>query len=324
MIALIRLYLSRQASSLPRYLLEAAVTTLCGRIPTLVGVGLRAVVYRAILRFDGMAAIETGVRLRFADRIRLGGGSYLDQGVYLHACPGGIAIGPRTHVMHHAVLHVYNFRDLPQAGITIGADSLIGELCVLRGQGGITIGDRVYFAPLVQVLAVNHVYDDPTRPFTEQGITAEGIAIEDDVWVGAGAVITDGVRIGRGAVVAAGAVVTADVPAHSVVGGVPARVLRDIAADAARGAVRSGRPATVYHVNGVQDSVNGAGDCVNDADGHMTGGLAKIRPAEAREVGAREVGAKNFSPLRPGGNRTEPMIGANGSACAVTISDEEA
>jgi acetyltransferase-like isoleucine patch superfamily enzyme len=62
----------------------------------------------------------------------------------------------------------------------------------------------------------------------EQGITAEGIVIEDDVWIGSGAVITDGVRVGKGAVVAAGAVVTRDVPPHTVVGGVPARVLREI------------------------------------------------------------------------------------------------
>ena len=130
--------------------------------------------------------------------------------------------------MHGAVLHVYNFRDLPHAFIRIGRDSLIGELNVLRGQGGITIGDRVYTAPLVQLLAVNHVYDDPTRPMVEQGITAQGITVEDDVWIGAGAIITDSVTIGRGAVVAAGAVVTADVPPHTVAGGIPARVLKTI------------------------------------------------------------------------------------------------
>jgi acetyltransferase-like isoleucine patch superfamily enzyme len=68
----------------------------------------------------------------------------------------------------------------------------------------------------------------------DQGITAEGIVIEDDVWLGAGAIITDGVRVGRGAVVAAGAVVTQDVPPHTVVGGVPARVIKAIEKDEAR------------------------------------------------------------------------------------------
>jgi acetyltransferase-like isoleucine patch superfamily enzyme len=160
----------------------------------------------------------------------------------LHACPGGITVGENSYVMHGAVLHVYNFRELPHAFIRIGRDSLIGELNVLRGQGGITIGDRVYTAPLVQMLAVNHIFADPTRPIVEQGITAEGIVIEDDVWVGAGAIITDGVTIGRGAVVAAGAVVTSDVPAHTVVGGIPARVLKQIDGESA------GQPAAqVYY-----------------------------------------------------------------------------
>jgi acetyltransferase-like isoleucine patch superfamily enzyme len=207
---------------------EQGLFLLIGWMPTILGIGLRAILYRLILHMDGIAAIENGVRLRFADQIRLGRGAYLDERTYLHATPGGITIGENTFVMHGAVLHVYNFRDLPHAFIRIGNNSLIGELNVLRGQGGITIGDRVYTAPLVQMLAVNHVYDDPARPIVEQGITARGITIGDDAWIGAGAIITDGVTVGRGSVVAAGAVVTADVPPHTVVGGIPARVLKTI------------------------------------------------------------------------------------------------
>ena len=226
--AQLRLYLSRQADSVPRYALEQALQLLAGWIPTLLGIGVRGALYRLMLRMDGWAAIERGVRLRFASRIRLGHGAYLDEGVYIHACPNGVEIGAGTLVMHGAVLHVYNFRDLPHAGIRIGRDGLISEYTVIRGQGGVTIGDRVYTSPMTQIIAVNHVFDDADRPFVEQGITAEGIVIEDDVWLGSGAVITDGVRIGRGAVVAAGAVVTADVPPHTVVGGVPARVMREV------------------------------------------------------------------------------------------------
>jgi acetyltransferase-like isoleucine patch superfamily enzyme len=226
----LRLYIHRQAAGLGRYILEQGVTSLVGWVPTVIGIALRAVLYRLILHMDGLAAIENRVRLRYASLIRLGDGVYLDEGVYLHACPNGIEIGPGTFIMHGSVLHVYNFRGIPHAGIRIGRDSLIGEFNVLRGQGGIAIGDRVYTAPLVQILAVNHVYHDPNRPMADQGITAEGIVVEDDVWIGAGAIITDGVRIGKGAVVAAGAVVTQDVPPHTVVGGVPARVLKTIAA----------------------------------------------------------------------------------------------
>ena len=224
----IKLYLHRQASSAFRYFYEQTFFFFFGWIPTIVGIAVRGLLYRLLLRIDGTAAIENNVRIRFANQIRLGDGVYLDQATYLHACPQGIEIGSRTLVMHGAVLHVYNFRDLPHAGIKIGRDSLIGEYSVIRGQGGVSIGDRVYTSPFTQILAVNHIFEDPNRPFVDQGISAEGITIEDDVWLGAGAIVTDGVRIGKGAVVAAGAVVTKDVAPHTVVGGIPAKPMKVI------------------------------------------------------------------------------------------------
>lgn len=236
------LYVYRQASSIKRYFLEQLLFFLIGWIPTVIGLGLRAFFYRVILKINGWVAIEKGVRLRFADNIRLNHGVYLDEGVYLHASPNGIEIDQNTLVMHGAVLHVYNFRDIPHAGIRIGQDSLIGEYTVIRGQGGVTIGNRVYTSPFTQIIAVNHRFEDPGRSFTEQGITAEGITIEDDVWIGAGAVVTDGVRIGKGAVVAAGAVVTKDVPAHTVVAGVPAKIVKEI-----DGNPKTGKALTVFH-----------------------------------------------------------------------------
>ena len=226
--AQIRLYISRQASSSFRYFFEQFITFLLGWIPTIIGIGIRAIFYPMILHMEGFAAIEKNVRLRYSDHIRLGHGSYLDEGVYIHACPAGVVIGNNTLIMHGSVLHVYNFRKLPNSGIKIGENSLIGEYTVIRGQGGVSIGDRVYTSPMTQLIAVNHVFDDPNRPFIEQGITARGIVIEDDVWLGSNVVITDGVRIGKGAVVAAGAVVTQDVPPHTVAAGVPARIVRAI------------------------------------------------------------------------------------------------
>ncbi|WP_298817360.1 acyltransferase [Chloroflexus sp.] len=227
----LQLYLSRQASSLPRYIAEQVIQSLIGWMPGLVGIGLRAIAYRAIVRMEGIAAIEDGVRIRFADNVRLGSGVYLDHGVYLHACPGGITIGAESMVMKNAILHVYNFRNLPHSHITIGQRSLIGESCILRGQGGITIGNDVYLGTLVQVLAVNHVFHDTTRPISAQGITAQGISIGDGSWIGSGAIILDGVKIGKNVVIGAGAVVTRDVPDYCIAVGNPARVIRNLRTD---------------------------------------------------------------------------------------------
>lgn len=239
----ILLYIARQADGFGRYLLEQLLFLLCGWLPTVAGIAVRAIAYRPLVTMKGNAAIEKNVRIRFASNITLGNGVYLDENVYLHACPGGIDIGNETLVMHGAILHVYNFRDLPDARIHIGRNSLIGEHTVIRGQGGVTIGDRVYTSPNTQIIAVNHIFDDPNRSFTEQGITAEGITIADDVWIGANAVITDGVHIGQGAVIAAGAVVTKDVAPNTVVGGVPARHLRTI------DGTTTHQDRTIYHIN---------------------------------------------------------------------------
>jgi acetyltransferase-like isoleucine patch superfamily enzyme len=223
-------YVRGQADGWGAYLVQEAMLAAFGWIPSVVGIAARSVAYRAILRMRGRAAIEHGVRLRHTRNITLGDGVYLDHGTYLHATPGGIVIGDGTFVMHGALLHVYNFRDLPHACIRVGTNCIVGEGTVIRGQGGVTIGNHVLIAPNVQILAVEHTYGLVGVPVMHQGIRAAGIAIHDGAWLGAGCIILDGVTIGEGAVIGAGAVVTKDVPAHAVALGVPARIVRDYAA----------------------------------------------------------------------------------------------
>jgi len=220
-------YLRGQSTSLPRYVLEQTLFALLGGLPGIVGIGLRGLAYKLILKAQGIPAIECHARLAQPANIYLGRGVFIDQRVYLHACPDGIRVGDGSFIMHGSVLHVFNFRDLPHAGITIGRKCFIGELNVIRGQGGVKIGDQVYTGSLVQILAVNHVFDDPDVPIMEQGITAQGIVIEDDVWLASGVIVLDGVHIGQGCVVGAGAVVTEDLPPYSIAVGSPARVVRD-------------------------------------------------------------------------------------------------
>lgn len=221
------MYVETRASSVWRYLWNGLVLALFAWIPGLPGLALRAVAYRLILRVRGFPAIERGVRLRRPEDISIGDGVFIDTGVALDAGSGGLAIGDDAAIMSGCTLQVYNHRQLPHAGIRIGRRTFVGEQTLMRGQGGIEIGNDVLFGPRVQVLAVNHVASDPNTLIREQGITAVGIRIEDDCWIGAGAIILDGVTIGRRSCIGAGAVVTQSIPPGEFAAGVPARVVRE-------------------------------------------------------------------------------------------------
>jgi acetyltransferase-like isoleucine patch superfamily enzyme len=108
----------------------------------------------------------------------------------------------------------------------IGDHSYIGPNAVIGAGGPVSIGSHVQFGPNVTLTAENHVFADLSRRIDEQGVSHQGIVIEDDCWIGGRASILDGVRVGRGSVIGAGAVVTRDIPPYSVAAGVPAHVIR--------------------------------------------------------------------------------------------------
>jgi acetyltransferase-like isoleucine patch superfamily enzyme len=94
--------------------------------------------------------------------------------------------------------------------------------------GPVKIGNHVNLAQGITVTALNHTFTNPEKRIDEQGVSTTPVAIGDDIWIGANAVILPGVTIGEHSVVAAGAVVTKDVPPHSLVAGVPARIIKTI------------------------------------------------------------------------------------------------
>ena len=94
--------------------------------------------------------------------------------------------------------------------------------------GPVTIGNHVNLAQGITVTALNHNFSDTNKRIDEQGVSTNPVKIEDDVWIGANAVVLPGVTIGNHCVVAAGAVITKDVPPHSLVAGVPAKVIKQI------------------------------------------------------------------------------------------------
>lgn len=110
--------------------------------------------------------------------------------------------------------------------VVIGDFSRIGIHSTVIGP--VTIGSHVNLAQGITVTALNHNFSSKDKFIDEQGVATSPIVIEDDVWIGANAVILPGVRIGRHSVIAAGAVVNRDVPPYSLAVGVPAQVKRKI------------------------------------------------------------------------------------------------
>jgi acetyltransferase-like isoleucine patch superfamily enzyme len=95
----------------------------------------------------------------------------------------------------------------------------------IDAQGGLKIGNCVMIGPNCVIATIGHGYKRLDIPMVQQPFDLAEIIIEDDVWIGASAVLSPGVRIGKGSIIAAGAVVVKDVPPYSVFGGVPAKLL---------------------------------------------------------------------------------------------------
>ena len=111
--------------------------------------------------------------------------------------------------------------------IKIGDRSSINADCILTAMQSIDIGKDVMLAPRVYVLDVDHRFLDRQTPIPAQGYDVAPVKIGDGVWVGTGVVITKGVTIGEGAIIAANSVVTKDVPSFAIVGGIPARLIKE-------------------------------------------------------------------------------------------------
>jgi len=126
-----------------------------------------------------------------------------------------LELGEQSWIAGHALV---------RGDVSFGSHCTVNAYAMISGK--VRCGDGVRIASHASLVGFNHGYDDPDMPIHLQKHESLGITIEDDVWIGANAVVVDGVNVGRGAVIAAGAVVSRDVPPMAVVGGVPARVLR--------------------------------------------------------------------------------------------------
>ncbi|MBM2829430.1 MAG: Acetyltransferase (isoleucine patch superfamily)-like protein [Gammaproteobacteria bacterium] len=199
---------------------------LCTGMPGLPGLGLRHALYPKIFKhFHRNTYIGRHVTLRCPRQITLEEDVIIDEFAQLIASTKqsqGITIGARSFVRSFAMINA----GPPNGYVHIGRDSGIGQGAILYGNGGLSIGNNVMIAGQCFVVASSHNFDNPTRSISEQGYSAKGITIEDNVWIGAGVKILDGVTIGNGAIVGANAVVTHSIQPNIKVAGVPAREIK--------------------------------------------------------------------------------------------------
>jgi acetyltransferase-like isoleucine patch superfamily enzyme len=109
--------------------------------------------------------------------------------------------------------------------IEIGASTYIGPYCVLYGHGGLAIGRNTMIGAHTIIVPANHGIARFDVPMGAQPLTKKGIAVGQDVWIGAGCKVLDGVHIGNGAVIGAGSVVTKDIGAFVIAVGTPAKAV---------------------------------------------------------------------------------------------------
>lgn len=201
-------------------------------LSALLGLGARRLAWlvRGRLRFPlhaGSIFIAGNVTLRNKSFIICGRGVTLGQGCTIDGLSqNGVRLGNNVNIGPYSIIQASGVLTKLGTGLVMGDNSAIGGYSFVGCGGGVKIGADVIMGQYISFHSENHIFDRIDTTIRSQGVTRHGILIEDDCWVGAKATFLDGCHVGRGCVVAAGSVVRGKIPPYSVIGGVPARVLR--------------------------------------------------------------------------------------------------
>src|SRR5437773_5929385 len=164
-------------------------------------------------------------RLNMVSGVQIDRSIYIARSAMIQIDTDGCVLGGRIRISKAAIISDGAIIAPYGGSIEIGAHAYIGPYCVLYGHGGLTIGRNVMIAAHTIIVAANHGIAQLDVPMGRQPLTMKGIAIGEDVWIGAGCKILDGVHIGNGAVIGAGSVVTKNIDAYMIAVGAPAKVV---------------------------------------------------------------------------------------------------
>jgi len=209
------------------------VVTLTSWVPGALGLLLRQGAYRLVLGSVGRNVVfGQGVVLRHPRKIRIGDGTIVDDLVVLDAkgtSNTGITVGRNVFLGRATILSCKN------GDIVLADDVNIGFHSEIFSGSTVSVGRHGLFAAYTYLVGGGHEFEESGTPVIRQARSSRGIALGENVWLGAGAKVLDGVRVGRDVVVGANAVVTEDLPDGAIAAGVPARVIRRRSDDVAGG-----------------------------------------------------------------------------------------
>jgi acetyltransferase-like isoleucine patch superfamily enzyme len=157
----------------------------------------------------------------YGRRLHTDGMAFVAPDVVLQIAPGGrIELGRWSWIGHGTKIRCH------EGSVSIGAKTVLGQECTISAYQHVSIGRECVIADRVMLIDFDHGMVEVERPIRLQGIYKRDVRVGNNVWIGYGACVLRGVTVGDNAVIGTNAVVTEDVPANAVVGGVPARVIR--------------------------------------------------------------------------------------------------
>lgn len=173
--------------------------------------------------------IFAGRHIKILEKKKLfvGSKTKLHDFVYIDALSReGVVLGEKTVLGRGTRIECSGSLSCVGKGIRIGNRTTFGNGCFFGAAGGITIGEDVIAGQCIRFHSENHNYSDLNILIREQGVTHRGIKVGNNCWIGSGAVFLDGAELGDGCVVAANAVVAGIFPENTVIGGIPAKILK--------------------------------------------------------------------------------------------------
>jgi acetyltransferase-like isoleucine patch superfamily enzyme len=189
---------------------------------------------RAMMRFRGILFLQKkvflggGCTIRNKKNITFGKNCTIEKGTRIDGYAANkIQLGDGCKIGAYSLITCTSHLSKYGIGLEMGSHSAIGDFAHFGASGGIEIGNDVIMGSYISFHSENHNFSDKSKLIREQGVTSKGIKLGNNIWVGAKVTFLDGSTVGNNCVIAAGAVVSGVFPDNVVIGGIPAKIIKN-------------------------------------------------------------------------------------------------